>query len=391
MSDSAGLRGAEAALLLAASRLTLTDEEAARLRAAAAQVQDWDVLIAFARAHRVLPFVARHLADAATDVVPPPAMRELQRARLEIAAHALDGACELARIQRAFASAGIRSLPYKGPQLSVLAYGDVSAREFVDLDFVVRPAEVARARDVLVSLGFRPREGMTRAQEGAIYGGQGHFPYVRAGASPLTVELHWRFAASRFPWNPPLGEILGRSAMVTIGGASVPAPERTDHVLLLLLHGTRHRWEQLEWVVAVAELLRGGAVEGEVLLARALPLDGVRAVLIGLEVSRRLLGAPVPPVAAALIERDAEVQALTATVLGQMFPDVDRGDGFPEGQFYLRCLERSRNRARFVVQSVLRPTPREWELVRLAGWMTAIYVPLRLGRLLLRRSSLFKR
>jgi hypothetical protein len=369
-------------VLVEAARLASAD--ATRLREAASRVRDWDALVELARWHRVVPFVSRQVTAHALDAVAESALKRLHDAAREVAVRALASAHELVRVLDGFASAGVRALAYKGPALALAAYGDVGLRDCVDLDFVVSPADVSRARDTLVSLGYRQREGMSRAQEGAIYGGQGHFPYV---SDKGFAELHWRFAATRFPWNPQLEPILDRCTTVQLAGARIAVPAREDQLLLLLLHGTRHVWAELECVLAVTELLRAGTVDGGALLDRARAVGGRRAALVGLEVARLALGAPVPEPLVAEAARDAHVASLAREALaclceGSSASPLQRNNA---RRYHLLCLERRRDRLRFVVQSALRPTPREWELVRLPDVLTFLYVPIRIGKLLLRR------
>ena len=64
-----------------------------------------------------------------------------------IAARALGRARQLAGLPRCMEFAGVRALAFKGPGLSLAAYGDVAVRDSIDLDLVVRPCELdLRAR-----------------------------------------------------------------------------------------------------------------------------------------------------------------------------------------------------------------------------------------------------
>ncbi len=371
-------------LLLAVASPWRPADRAPRIVEAARGVRDWEAVIDLAAWHRVVPFVSRQLSAHGAGAVAASTIERLRGSAREIAARALGSARELVRVLAAFGADGVRSLPYKGPALALAAYGDAGLRDSADLDFVVAPCDVDRARGVLRDLGYRPREGMSRAQEGAVYGGQGHFPYVRDGR---LAELHWRFAATRFPWNPALTPILDRATTVELAGARITVPSAQDHVLLLALHGTRHVWAELEWVLSLAELLRKDRPDGASLLAEATAIGGRRALLVGLEVARRALGAPVPDLLVAAAAGDATVELLVGESLsclmgGTADSPLRRHNA---RAFYLRCLERQADRVRFVVQSTLRPTPREWEAVRLPGMLAPLYVPVRLGRLLLRR------
>jgi hypothetical protein len=116
-------------------------------------------------------------------------------------------------------------------------------------------------------------------------------------------------------------------------------------------------------------------------------VGGGRAVLAGLEVARRTLGAPVPEHLVAEAERDTHVAPLVGEALACLLdgPSASPLQRNNARAYHRLCLERRRDRLRFLAQSALRPTPREWELVRLPGALTPLYVPIRIGRLLLRR------
>jgi adenylate cyclase class IV len=85
---------------------------------------------------------------------------------------------ELLRLSREVETRGIPVIPYKGPILAALAYGNLALREFGDLDVLVRTQDVLRAKELLASFGYRPAYRLTRAQEAAYirYGDQ--YPYV---------------------------------------------------------------------------------------------------------------------------------------------------------------------------------------------------------------------
>jgi hypothetical protein len=224
---------------------------------------------------------------------------------------------------------------------------------------------------------------MGRAQESAIYGGQGHLPFVRDGVpAPRPVELHWRFCAARLPWSPAVGDVLARATTVTFAGRQLFVPSREDQLLLALLHGTRHEWEQLEWVAGVAALISAGDVDVDTVLARAAGIGGLRAALTGLEIARLTLGVRLPSAVEERIRGDANV----ATVVRTLLPRVACTGQPPVSSAWSRrlalaLLERPRDRVRFLACSAFLPTPREWELVKLPAPLAALYFPLRIARL----------
>ncbi|MFL5540362.1 MAG: nucleotidyltransferase family protein, partial [Longimicrobiaceae bacterium] len=177
-------RDTEHALLLACARLSLSPDEAARVRRMASAV-DWPATLALARRHRLVPFLHRHLKDAP---LPPAAARELRALQREGVHRGLRMAAVLRRLVDALATAGIEALAYKGPALAMQAYGELGMRSFVDLDLLVRPDDVPGAIAALWVEGYLPGLALSPAQERWFRRMDGDYPLVHRG-NGLLLEL----------------------------------------------------------------------------------------------------------------------------------------------------------------------------------------------------------
>lgn len=358
-----------------------------RVRESARAVGEWSSWLRLVRLHRLVPHARRALHDARAEI-PPDISRELEAETRAIAARALGLAQQLVDLVRLLDGAGVRVLPFKGPALSLAAYGDIGVRDSIDLDLVVRPRDLDRARAAMRTAGYASRAGMSPAQERMLQRSFGHFSYARDGA-PAGVELHWRFAAPRYPWSMPPDDVLARARTVELAGTAIAVPDPTDELLLQAMHGARHQWERLEWLVAFRQLLRDGTVDEAALIERARANGSARALRLGLRLVRELLGAPLPPALAAISSDGASAARARAIVRA-----IESGTNSTEQPyaFNLRMMDRMRDRARYIALSVFAPTPREWELVRIPAAFLPLYYPIRLARVLaLRTRSLFVR
>ena len=155
----------EIELLLDSARVCLEDEDAQRLRAQLRRDLDWDLPAAHGAAER---------GDAPP--LPPPQRGRVRRrpARrswisfgspfIENSLHNLFMTGELFKLLDLFGAHGIGAIPYKGPTLAALAYGNLALREFDDLDLLLPERDIPRARDLLIAQGFRPGYTLTRAR-----------------------------------------------------------------------------------------------------------------------------------------------------------------------------------------------------------------------------------
>ena len=372
---------------LPATRITERDIllRAARLDAPAAEADwssvDWARLMAMATRHRMIPLLHRHLSDAE---IPPEAAAELAALNRAEAHRALELAAELRRLMAALEAAGVEALAYKGPALAVQAYGDLAARSFVDLDLLVRPDDVPRALEALDAQGYARARALTPARERAFRRVDGDYPLVHRARGWL-VELHARVSTLRFAMPIETDALLRRPASVRVGGGEVRTLGGDDLLLVLCVHGAKHRWKRLEWVAAVAALLRAGGGDVAPVLAMASAVHARRTVLLGLSLAHRLLQAPLADEALRAIEGDAGLAELAVEAEAVLFGDEIEGDDTTARmRFNLRARDGVMDRARSAGRWLFAPSPEDWGWVALPDALFPLYRVLRPVRLLLR-------
>ena len=362
--------------------MALRDADRAAIRAAVAAGLDWQRLLWLAEWHGLRPLLHRHLDACVRDGVPRDASIRLWAQAAEIARRNARAASELVEILRALQARGVRALPYKGPALAVTAYGDVGLREFGDLDILVRREDVDAAQHVLEERGYAPRYPLAAASRRAFLASDAQYHLVLEQPGHPMVELHWKTDPD-FPVERMADDAWwSHLDRVDLAGAALPAFRAEDLLLVLCIHGARHRWSSLGWLVDVAEAIRRHpATDFGRLLERAAALGCRRRVLLGLRLAERLLATDLPaPVRRALEERGVAI--LAAEVEAGLFaPDGRPGGALRELGFALRSYERSRHRARHCVQVLFRPSLVEWTRWPLPRRLGFLYPPLRVARL----------
>jgi hypothetical protein len=320
-------------------------------------------------------------------------MRAALRCRAEADAQRnLRLAGELLRLLDRFAERGITAVPYKGPVLGALYYGDLALRPFRDLDFLVRPSDRVRAHDVLAAEGYGPSLGLIPRHEAAFRAATREAMFWR---DDDIVELHWAFAPPEFPFPLDHDEVWAHLQPVRLGGRVVHTLGTEDLLLYLCAHGAKHAWARLEWICDVAQLVRREpGLNWEAIVTRARARGCERMVLLGLLLARDLLEAPVPEVLLTRARADASVRSLAGLVQSRLFTGPTAAeDAWNARVFQLRVLERWRDRVRFLLRLTFTPSLSDWELVQLPAALSFLYYlirPVRLavkyGRLALNRA-----
>lgn len=367
----------ELRLLLACARGEAAPRE---IHAALEGPLDWALTLRLAEWHGLRPLLHRHLSAIAPARVPRPVMVELWAAAEAIARANRAAAAELARIAEHFEARAIRFLAYKGPLLALDAYGDVALREFFDLDLLVPVADLRAAKAALVERGYRPEPLLTPAAEEALIAARPRYNLGLRSPAGLLVELHWKSDAD-FPVEGSGAAWWDAAARTRVGtvAARVFTPE--ELLLVLCIHGAKHRWESLGWLVDVAELLRRGpALDWDAIARRARGLRCARRVGAGLALARDLLGADLPHGARACVDTGAEALA------GRLGPSILAAA--PEIPPQLQALRLSlamhesvRLRVRHALETVFHPTLAEWLRWPLPRSLFGLYPALRVWRL----------
>jgi hypothetical protein len=355
-----------ARLLLACARVAPTPESRARVAELVSSI-DWEEFLALATRHGLLPLAHEHLA-AAGDAVPKSVSVRLWTWRERLARQNREMAAELGMLLVALASQGIRALPYKGPALAQELYGDVGLRQFGDLDILVTRADVLRAKAVLEARGYAAEYPLAPAIEQAFLdsGAQYHLAMARVDHS-IVVELHWKIdpdvAVEPIDWS---------------AGALSP----NELLLVLLVHGSKHRWSSLGWVVDVAEALRRGGIDWSWIHERARALNCERRVALGLLIAHELLQAPVPQ---PVLERCAALPGIEATeraVEGEILAVEPAGRGAVRTLAdNLRLYDTTGQRSKHLFDTLASPSLVEWTRWPLPRALFFLYPPLRVARL----------
>jgi hypothetical protein len=276
---------------------------------------------------------------------------------------------ELRTLLRRLEEAGIPALAYKGPVLAQDLYGSVALRDMLDLDILVAKKDALRARDLLFERGYRSAVPTGERWDSYLLWSGCNFPLVQ-DSTGFVVELHWTPEACLPPRH--VAALWQRQQFVSLAGMQVPTFARQDLLLLLCLHGCRHMWERLEWLVGVAELLRMVDVVWDELLRLAELLRRPAGPAARIDPGAPPPGSARPRRHPAGGPRGPPTGQLMDAACRQMFsetPVLAHQLGFPFHDFQLCSKERLRDRTRYVMQRLTAPA---WKSGSVASPLVAV-------------------
>lgn len=336
--------------------------------------QTADCLLDVATRHAVQAFVYRGCADSQL----PDAVRAAGRFHLSLCA-------ELIRVLRACDAHDIRVVPLKGPVLDAELYGDLALRTSADLDLLVHPQDVVRAKRLLLGpLGYRLESVLHWPAESAIFKCRDSQLSFSDPAERVSVDVHWRLLPGYFPTPFDEADVWHQLRRIDWAGQRILALSPEHLLLFLCAHGAKHSWERLGWICDVARLLQ---VEPDIdwssVFAQASRTGTARMVSVGLLLASGLLGVSLPAEAARHIQNNARARKVSEGVILRLRSGPSRSlTALETTQFSMRVLERWSHRVRVVSGIFLVPTEAEYCAVRLPPVLHPLYYLVRPVRLL---------
>lgn len=328
------------------------------------------------------------------DRIPDWVCKRLRERSAFVARRNLQQFQELAALSATFQATGIRAIPYRGPVMAQVGYGDVGQREFGDLDFLVDREDIPVIKSILLERGYEPAyvlestEELTVSQERWYrrVGREYTFTHTDSG---IEVELHWRVLARRFPTAFDLESVWNRREQLPIAGTSVPVLSPEDRLLLCCVHGTRHRWERLHWWCDVARCLdlEDGVLDWDAIVRRARAHNCERQLLVGLAVVDSLFGLSLPDWIERMIDDEPKLEALRRHVDARLFDETTYWL-LDERQYQVQTLGRPRERLAFWLSWLCTPNRSDIEAVAIPWPLTPLYHvvrPIRLASGILER------
>lgn len=263
---------------------------------------------------------------------------------------------DLRRVLPAIEESGVTAVALKGPVLAERLYPEAALRASGDLDLLVRPADLARAREVLEQSGYRRRPGAPPDHA-----------MIFDGAGGGVIDLHHR-ASAGFGTTLEAEDLLARAVLYrteSVGPARILS--REDEFLYLAVHAARHRFQKLRWLYELRLFVeRHPDLAWGTVGDRARALHVRRAVSLACGVLERRLRVRLPePVT---VRRWRDILRLRAAVALAALADVGPGGTWTKTyrvfwQLTYQALlgEGTVSRARFWCSSLGRSAGKLWK------------------------------
>lgn len=396
----------EVQLLLLASRKSLSASNINKIQVITSQVIDWQKLINLAKSHSVIPLVAYNLQQYCIQNLPNNIKNILKTEFRSNAIKNIYLSKELLEIVQLLKDNDINCISFKGASLAASIYGDISLRQFNDIDILIAKKDLLKARDLFFSIGSKvwfTESAITDKNKEYFMNSQIAHNFLRNHAygfefknKTVILDLHWEMFSSYFPLLLPM-EYLEQSLEDTIifnQKISTPSPE--NNLLLLCGHGSKDCWDNLVRICDIAELINYyPQLNWQLLIKEAKNRGALKLVLLGLSLANRLYEISLPDFIHEKIMDDLKIKQLVNKIENLLFSESNIVNNIPKQDlvlllFKIQFREKISDKIKSIFNFLFLPTYSDWALFSHWELPMVFYYFIRPFRLLFKMLSIIK-
>ena len=319
-------------------------------------------------------------------LVPQEEMAQIKSFYRNIALNNLRQTQILYQVIELLSTNGIEVIPFKGSALAVQAYGDISLRNFCDLDLLIHTEDFCKIYEVLTTAGFCCCFPLTKRMKKYWMLFRRDIEFSD-GKSFLDVHHQItqgprRISLKEKTWqNRCTVELLFREIKVL-------SPEHS--LLCLCIHGTKDQWRTLRILADIAHLIsHHPGLNWKTLVSDAKEIGCLRMLCVGLHLPQQVCGLELSDGILKLVRKDRKVRKLASKYLHQLLI-IERTGKI--GKLYetlalIRSMDSFGPRIKYLGYFAFTPTPLDWKFIKLPEFLYPLYYLVRPFRLLLKLVS----
>jgi hypothetical protein len=348
---------------------------------------NWSKIIDLAIYHKILPLLFINVKKHFLNKIPYNILQQLKRKQRQTGIRNLFLTGKLLSILHNFEKHNINAIPIKGPTLTKEIYGDISLRQFNDLDILIAPQSLEKAVKILFDLGYSPDIDLKLAQLVKL-AQKGH--HLTLYKENTLIELHWELTGRYFSKKITLESVWPEKVTTIFAEQEINSIKSEDLLIYLCIHGCRHHWHQLDAICCVAQYIKiKPNLNWEVIQQKSRNQGSTRMVALGLLLSTELLGIKLPEPAAKIINCHTQLKKTYSFILNRLFTEeINSPPPFTFIEFIIfhkEIMDRRSDWLQYCIRPLFNPTHSDWLWIRLPASLSVFYYFLRPLRLFIKR------
>ena len=367
-------------------QIELSEDDIHFIHSYLSQITDHKLLITTAIQHGILPLVYKTLKNLNVN---DELLSDFKHQYLNIAHRNILMSAELIKVLNLLRKNNIEALAFKGPSLSQLAYGDITLRQFGDLDILIKKRDRSKMMDLLIQEKYIPEIDLAPGTKEKFFHSVNVIGLYEE-TSRILVEVHWELLSKNYAIDWKEESLWGKKEHIRINNKEVPVLPTEQLLLYLCAHGSKHLFERLEWICDIDRAVRSSLnINWELLINEAEKLGVKRMLYLGLALSQQFFSLELPEMIQKNIAEDKEIPKLISKVIEVNFSQTSQeGKSYSSFGLLWSMREDLSNQLRFAWRGLFAPKFDDFVFIQLPKHLTFLYPIVRPYRLV---TKYFKR
>ena len=352
------------------------------------QIKNWDNFISLSYSHGVFPLVYKILKKY-DEKIPLDKLSFMKQTYMDIVKQNMLMTSELIKISKLLEENDIKSIAFKGPTLSQMAYGDVVSRQYVDLDVLVDESLLESAKKILEENNYLPKYNLEEYQKENLKDVVHDISMINK-TNGINIELHWTLSSGEFFIDLEKLDYLSDTKKYQISNSDLNIFSNEKLFIYLCVHGYKHLWERIEWLVDIYYLIIKENIDLEKVVEKSKSVDADRIVLSTLIICQKMFDFKIE-LKSNYIE-DKKLNIVTNKMLEKILQEYallkEKNHTKQFSMIHLYMLKKISNKIKYL-KTFFEPTEDDYSVIKLPKYLNNLYFLIRPFNILKR--VLFKR
>ena len=354
-------------ILLLSSKTSLNFQEQHIVSRYINEFFDNETFIQISKKHGILPIIYKNLKDI-NSTTNKQLISKLNKNYQDIAKTNILKSAELLRVIYLLKKHHIKALAFKGPTLSILAYGDITMRQFGDIDILIDKKDIYKIDNILLSNGYKRYLNLSNKQEKIWIENAHDIGYIQT-SNHTHLELHWAFLDDDYPLHLELEKFWEDTQTITINNKKVQTFSNENLLYYLCIHGSKHLWERIEWIKDIDLMIRTQDIDWDKLISRINP-DFNKMFYLGIILTNKLYETPIPI--------HIEEKILTYYKLHKIVEFIIESWHTPKSKLQqtkiiLQLFPNTKTKLKYLYKILIKPSMNEYSYIELPYYLYFVY------------------
>ena len=368
-------------ILIYLVRMSINSDSEVKVRELIENEVNWDKFLYKASHHGLTP-MAFFILKNYFDIVPENVSNFLSDYYFENTKKNLLFLGELTKVIEIFDKNGINIIPYKGLVLAIIAYNNISLREFGDIDLHINLEDIQKVKKIMHFLGYNALFQLENPQEEAYFKFQREYKFKNR-YNHVVIEIKWKFFVPSFSFQiDPDVFFISQTEKMDLAQATIETITAENLILLLSIHNASHYWPKLSYICDISRINSKKELNWVQIENKASILGFKRVLYINLLLARNLVGLELPDEISLKLDNDKSANLISKKIQDKLFVGNYNIKWFEKIYLRIWIRENNINKIKDFFKLIFHPTTDVILSISLPNFLYSGYYLLRIFQLI---------